>query len=693
MNTGGLTPVCSPPVTIFGAATSNEFLASDCTVRLDLDQDNSSGLPGGDYTFTVCGRGPVFISDISDAEVYSGYALDSLRFTLTPAYPNEILSAGLPLPTGLSLSGQGSASLVIHNNGTAQYADFQSVLRTVTWQYTGPGSAPTGLHGVTAILFAAGGRRDTAVALLDIREPVSAGRDSSVTLCADATPFNLTSLLSPDAALGGMWQPALPGTLFNPTTQQSGSFRYIVPGGECPPDTAVITIEVHPLPVFSLGSDADLCAGDTLVLETSSVASWQGGTQATTFDVLEAGLYWAEMTNMQGCTFRDSISVSLLPIQNTQENIQRCFGQSYNWNGQMLDSDTTICVTFSSLNGCDSTHCLTLDFFDVLTPPLITGDTAFCHGSATMLSTTGFVSYQWSVPGAATSIFEVTNSGLYTVTVTDTNGCTATAAQSVTESAAILASWDLMPPDCAGAANGWIELLTIQGGESPFSYRFNGASLVQEPLFDNLAGGMYTIEIQDAAGCASDTLLLLNEPVPLSVNLGLDLGIPPGGTGQLSAQVSGVQGNLIYQWSPAAGLSCADCAEPVIAASDTVMYVLMVTDANGCTAADSIRVFAQSPDFVYVPNVFSPDGDGENDFFGVFADPDKVRAVELLRVYDRWGSLVYESTAAPINDTKTGWDGTFRGKLLTPGIYVWYTSIHLADGTLLQKSGDVLLQR
>jgi len=290
-------------------------------------------------------------------------------------------------------------------------------------------------------------------------------------------------------------------------------------------------------------------------------------------------------------------------------------------------------------------------------------------------------------------LLEVTGSGVYTVTVTDTNGCTATAAQSVTESAIILASWYLNPPDCAGAANGWIELLTIQGGESPFSYRFNGEAAVPEPFFENLASGIYSIEIQDAAGCISDTLLSLSEPPPLTVYLGPDLRILPGDTGQLSAQVSGAPGNLIYQWSPAAGLSCTDCAEPVIAASDTAMYVLMVTDANGCTAADSIRIFSQSPDFVYVPNVFSPDNDGSNDFFGIFADPDKVRAVELLRVYDRWGSLVYESTAAPINETKAGWDGAFRGKLLTPGIYVWYASLRLADGTLLQKSGDVLLQR
>ena len=676
-----------------GSTTYNEYLTSDCSVRLNLDKNNSSGADSADYQVTVCGSGPVFVSDTSDMELYSGYRIDSLRLRLIPLMPGETLVAGATPPT-LTLTGQNSEQLTFSNPGNVLFHDFQSALRSVYWQYTGGGSLLPGQRTVEVIVFARGGRQDTAMAYLSLVGLPQAGRDTSITRCANNTAFNLSALLSLDASPGGVWWPALPGDLFDPAIMATDTFQYIVSGGgECPPDTAVIIIIVQPLLVFSLGSDADLCTGDTLVLETSSVASWQGGTQTTTFDVVEAGLYWAEMTNVHGCTFRDSISVSLLPIQTTQENIQRCFGQSYNWNGQLLNSDTIICVTFSSLNGCDSTHCLTLDFFDVLTQPLITGDTTFCHGSSATLSTTGFAAYQWSVPDANTANLEVMETGLYLLTVTDTNGCTAMAEQSVTESAAILASWDLMPPDCAGSSNGWIELQTIQGGAAPFSYRFNGEAATSEPFFDNLASGMYAIEIQDAAGCMSDTLLSLSETLPLTVYLGPDLQIPPGGSSQLSAQVGSAQGVVSYLWSPATGLACADCPDPAVSVANTAIYTLIVTDANGCTAVDSIRISVQNLDFVYVPNVFSPDDDGVNDFFGVFADPDRVQAVELLRVYDRWGSLVHESTGGSINDTTSGWNGLYRGGLLAQGIYVWYASIRLTDGTLLEKSGDVLLQR
>jgi len=693
IQTGTLTPVCAPSANIFGAATTNEFLASDCSVSLDLDKDNSSGAAGGDYMLSVCGNGPAFISDTSDAEVYSGYSLDSLRFVLIPAFPGEVLSAALPLPSGISISGQGSANPVLHNNGPAQYADFQSVLRTVTWQYTGAGNAPAGPRTVVVTLFATGNRRDTASVLLDVRTPVSAGRDSSVTVCADAPAFSLASLLSADAAAGGSWLPALPGGMFDPDTQPGSQFRYVVPGGECPADTAVITVTVQPLPVFSFDNSINLCTGDTLYLETPQTALWQDGSVATSYPASHAGLYWAEVTTANGCTFRDSTFISLLPVQHTQESIQRCFGQPYAWNGQVYLSDTTVCAIFGSVFGCDSIHCITLDFLPPVTPPFITGDTLFCFGASTTFSTSGFLSYAWSVPGATGPELQVTAPGAYTVTATDSNGCTASASRSASESAPIVAVWDLHPPGCNGDTDGWIELLNIEGGQSPFSYRFDGGAPVPEPFFDNLPGGSYFIRTSGADGCFADTTLVLTEPPVLSVSLGPDIGIPPGSAYPLSAQVSGGQGAWAYAWSPPAGLSCSDCPDPVAAPSDSVAYVLSVTDANGCSATDSIRVAVQGTDFLFVPNVFSPDDDGKNDFFGVFADPDRVRSVEILRVYDRWGTLVYEASAAPFNDVNKGWNGFYRGKAAAPGVYVWYATIRLTNGEALVNAGDVWLQR
>ena len=689
--TGGLTQVCAPPANIFGAATANEFLASDCSISLDLDRDNSSGSSGGDYTTAVCGNGPAFISDTSDTEVYSGYSLDSLSIVLDPVFASEVLNATLPLPPGVSISGQGSAHLVLHNIGTAQYIDFQSVLRGVTWQYNGAGNAPVGPHTIVATLFATGNRRDTATAALTIQTPVAAGRDTSLTVCADAEPLSLVSLLSAEAASGGLWLPTLPGGIFDPSVQSGGAFRYIVGGGECPLDTAVINIAVQPLPIFSFNGTTALCSGDTLLLTTPLPALWQDASVSTTFLVSQGGLYWAEVTNANGCRFRDSTLVSLIPVQDTQEDVQRCFGQPYTWNGQVFQSDTSICITFSNEFGCDSTHCFTLHFLPSVTPPVINGGTSFCYGSSTVLSASGFVSYAWSVSGVTGPGLQVMSTGMYTVTATDANGCTVTTSVSVTESAPVVANWEVHPPGCYGTADGWIELLNIEGGTSPFSYRLDNDASVTEPYFDHLSGGTYSIRTTGADGCFMDTTLALIEPAALTVSLGPDINVTTVNPFSLLAQVSGGQGALAYMWSPPSGLSCSDCPSPILSPSDSVVYTLSVTDINGCSASDSIQVSVLPSDFIFFPNVFSPNDDGHNDYFGIFANPDKVQSIDLLRIYDRWGNLVYETQSAPINDLNKGWNGAFNGKVLPPGVYVWQAAVRLQDGTVIQKSGDVTI--
>lgn len=62
-------------------------------------------------------------------------------------------------------------------------------------------------------------------------------------------------------------------------------------------------------------------------------------------------------------------------------------------------------------------------------------------------------------------------------------------------------------------------------------------------------------------------------------------------------------------------------------------------------------------------------------------------------MYDRWGTLMYEESGAPFNDLNKGWDSTFRGRPAAPGVYVWYMSVRLTNGEVMEKSGDVVLQR
>jgi gliding motility-associated-like protein len=114
---------------------------------------------------------------------------------------------------------------------------------------------------------------------------------------------------------------------------------------------------------------------------------------------------------------------------------------------------------------------------------------------------------------------------------------------------------------------------------------------------------------------------------------------------------------------------------------------------NGCRDEDKVTVIVDRRRFVYVPNVFSPDKDGDNDWFSVFAKEGTVRNIKSLEVFDRWGNAMYTITDFQPNDPALGWNGTFRGDDMNPGVYVWYMEVEFIDGVVELYKGDVTLIR
>jgi gliding motility-associated-like protein len=99
------------------------------------------------------------------------------------------------------------------------------------------------------------------------------------------------------------------------------------------------------------------------------------------------------------------------------------------------------------------------------------------------------------------------------------------------------------------------------------------------------------------------------------------------------------------------------------------------------------------PKHVFIPNIFSPNLDGINDIFMIFSNPGGVSRIPLLRIFDRWGGLVFERYNFLPNDPQMGWDGTERGKMLQPGVFVWMIEIEYYDGKNESRSGNVTLVR
>ena len=138
----------------------------------------------------------------------------------------------------------------------------------------------------------------------------------------------------------------------------------------------------------------------------------------------------------------------------------------------------------------------------------------------------------------------------------------------------------------------------------------------------------------------------------------------------------------LYQWQN-------NAPAPTFRVQQEGVYWVRVLDANGCSAIDSITVQERCPTRYYIPNIFSPNDDGVNDYFTVFGSD--ITALQLA-VYDRWGNLLFRASGPGAR-----WDGTFKGKALDPGVFIWVAQVagYLKDGAPFSKteSGSVTLVR
>ncbi|MCB0586302.1 MAG: gliding motility-associated C-terminal domain-containing protein [Phaeodactylibacter sp.] len=202
-------------------------------------------------------------------------------------------------------------------------------------------------------------------------------------------------------------------------------------------------------------------------------------------------------------------------------------------------------------------------------------------------------------------------------------------------------------------------------------------------------GGEYSVTVSSGCEAASATVTI-TEPT-LSLGLGANQEVLLGDSLSLHPSITG-DPPFTYQWVDTLSvLSCNSCPSPTLRPFDDGFYYLFVTDANGCTARDSIAVRVLKDREVYLPNAFSPNGDGRNDTF--YPQSRKPQEAPVLRVFTRWGELVFEATDIYTNDNRRGWDGTFKGRTLPPGVYTYVVEVRFLDGFVRRFAGDVQLVR
>lgn len=207
-------------------------------------------------------------------------------------------------------------------------------------------------------------------------------------------------------------------------------------------------------------------------------------------------------------------------------------------------------------------------------------------------------------------------------------------------------------------------------------------SLLQRPVFRYPTGGVYTISLALTTdkGCEATVTrnLQLFEVNPFAGN---DTILARGQTLQLQGQ-----GGDIYSWWPPTGLSNPNLRDPVLDWNNEISFVLRVSNHQGCFGYDTISVkYYTGPQF-YVPNAFSPNGDGQNDYFRFI--PVGIKEYYYFRIFNRWGELVYSSL-----DFRRGWDGYYKGRPAAIDTYLWILEGVDLNGEKLSRKGTVTLVR
>jgi gliding motility-associated-like protein len=545
------------------------------------------------------------------------------------------------------------------------------------------------------------------------------------------------------------------GTTFTLSVDTEGWYYLLIENEEngCSGlDSVQITADFDE-PIADAGVDGILtCADPVFVLDGSGSSTgvafnyeWQDGngmifsTQQSP-DITSAGSYTLTVfDNTNGCSNTDEAEVSAdqeIPTAslNVQEELScknlnvilETDGSStgaefsYFWNtlsGGMINQGplgTFVempgvyqLIVINTSNGCADTTQVTVNQ-DITPPQADAGEglhlNCFLESGSLDGSSSGpagQITYQWSTPdgnildGLNTSSPTVDAAGNYQLTVTDLeNGCIDSSTVVVTASFLEFFELQLSDPPCFNET-GSLEITQVAGGVAPYTYSINGGGLFEtQSFFPNLEAGVYEVVIQDADGCTLQQMTELIQPAPLELTIDPIVTIELGDAYQLEANINIPTDEIgSVSWSPAEGLSCVDCLDPLASPLDNTTYEITLIDTEGCRTVSEVLVKVDSRPRVYIPNIFSPDVDGDNERFLIFAADNHVREIRTFQIFTRWGEQVYQANQFLPNDPDYGWDGTFRGELMNPGVFVYFAEIEFLDGQVELFKGSVTLVR
>ncbi|MDQ8003891.1 MAG: gliding motility-associated C-terminal domain-containing protein [Pedobacter sp.] len=449
------------------------------------------------------------------------------------------------------------------------------------------------------------------------------------------------------------------------------------------------------------------CNSVTLTAVGGASYLWNGGDSPNTANntFRSSGTYSVTVTSADGCTqlINNTVTVNNAPTASIVDNSIACGntssltasgGISYQWSGGLtpnqasntFTSSGTYSVRVTGANGCTTTLSKTITIGAGQT--VINGNDTGCNNVT--LTATGGVTYRWdggNTPNQASNTF--TTSGTYNVTITDANGCISTLQKTITVNPNIVPSLNIAASTnniCAGGVIRFTPNYADAGTNPTFKWFKNGVQVSTNETY--IANGLKNddevhCEITSSTPCSvpfiSNKIKVTVNPLP-AVSFEGDIIIENDGPKTLNPQAND---NIVsYRWFPAIGLDNPNIKNPKANPEYTTEYTLTVSGPGGCLAEASLKVVVLKD--IFIPNVFSPNGDGKNDQWVIRNISDYIGT--KVQIFNRYGHKVFQN-----DNFITPWAGIFSGKPLPSGSY--YYILDLANKSKTRYTGSVTILR
>lgn len=496
-------------------------------------------------------------------------------------------------------------------------------------------------------------------------------------------PENSVTLVAPPNQTTYLWNTL--ETTQSITVTQQGTY-YVSVTGPSGVGSDTIVVNNFPTTVLNISGANGVCPGDSAILSASSNFTnyqWNNGIQ-TQNNTVGIGTCWLSAIDSNGCVAYDTTTVIqwLNPVVSIIGDTNVCIGQesyiqatsgfaTYQWSNGLSDANVNLGSGDYTLTVIDSLGCQatsdTIFINEFQTSVLnISGPIGACEGTTTILSASpNFTDYQWN-NGEQTENNTVV-AGTYWVSAIDSNGC-------VVNDTSTIIQWPNPVIYILGDTNVCTGQETFLQANSGFaSYQWSNGLNVANVY---LGSGDYTLTVVDSLGCqASDEITVIaSSPIADISVLSVGTGINSSVQWQSNA-TAGLFPISSWFWNFGDG-SYSNLENPSHIYADAGNYTvnLIVTDELGCSDSSSYFIELDPGFAYYVPNSFTPDGDGMNqNFLPIFSAEIDPYNYQML-IYNRWGEIIFETL-----DPTIGWDGSFSldGNSCQMGTYPYMITINV----------------